>query len=107
MAVSQGHADEPELPDLHIGDHVTDAEDPSVTMLVVKTLPDTCEEYHVDDVPLADHNPSYPADDSVVEIVYPKRTDVSVPGRTYAFPRSRLQLVNPIHDFDGAEEEDR
>jgi hypothetical protein len=94
-----------ELPQLHIGDHVQDREDPDATMLVVGLPGTTAADYDVTDAKtVAGFNPRYPADDLVVEVVYPSRTDVSIDGaQQYAFPRSRLECVAAIHDVDDQE----
>lgn len=62
-----------ELPDLHVGDHVKDRDDPHATMIVVGLPPETADEYEVDGTPLTEYNHEYPADDAVVEVVYPQR----------------------------------
>lgn len=88
------------LEDLHVGDHVRDREnDDGATMLVVGLPLDPADEHSVGDATIADFNPEYPADDDVVEVVYPSRTDVDVqPLDRYGFPRSRLELVTPVHE---------
>lgn len=91
-------------PTLHVGDHVTDQEDEGAPLLVVGRSPNSADEYYVDGVRLCEYNPSYPEDDAVVEAVYPKRADVSLDtSDSYAFPRSRLELVEPIHGADDIE----
>lgn len=92
-----------ELPDLHIGDHVTDRDDPDATMIVVGLPVEDASEYTVDDAPLTEYNPEHPADDDVVEVTYPQRTDVEMQEKKYAFPRSRLRLEAAIHSRDDEE----
>lgn len=100
-----------ELPALHIGDHVADREDDDATLLVVGLPLQRAATYEIDvdgEEPktLADFNPDYPVTDHAIEVIYPDRTDVFVDEqRTYAFPRSRLRLVTPIHDRDDTEGE--
>ena len=85
-------------PELHVGDHVTDREGDAAPLLVVGKSVKQADEYYVEGMRVADYNPSYPDDDAVVEAVYPKRADVSLDtDEAYAFPRSRLRLVEPIH----------
>lgn len=89
-----------ERPPLHVGDHVTDREDDDAPLLVVGRPADEADEYHVDGVPLSEYNPSYPDDDNVIEAVYPQRSDIALDAeKTYAFPRSRLRIDEPIHDI--------
>ena len=88
-------------PELHVGDHVTDREDDDAPLLVVGKSAKTAEEYYVEGMRVTDYNPSYPEDDPVIEAVYPKRAAVSLdPSEAYAFPRSRLELVEPIHNVE-------
>ncbi|QLH78662.1 hypothetical protein HZS55_15805 [Halosimplex rubrum] len=95
--------DTDDLPQLHVGDHVQDRQeddpDEAATMLVVGTPAERADEVAVDDdLTVADVNPEFPADDHVVEAVFPQRTTVDV-GRlqTYAYPRSRLERVARLH----------
>lgn len=93
----------------HVGDHVSDDEDDDAddqTLLVVGISPKNAEEYYVsDDMTVADYNADYPTDAPVVEVCYPQRSDVEVSRcKTYAFPASRLSLVEPIHDRDAEQE---
>lgn len=92
-----------EFPQLHVGDHVTDREDPDATMLVVELPTESAGEYEFrEGTTVADANPDYPADDDVVLIVFPQRTDVTLePLTEYSYPRSGLKLETPIHDRDG------
>lgn len=91
-------------PELHVGDQVTDREDDGAPLLVVGKSVNKADEYYVEGMRVADYNPSYPDDDPVIEVVYPKRADVSLDtSKSYAFPRSRLELVEPIHDVGAIE----
>jgi len=102
-------------PDIHVGDHVhdRDADDPA-PMLVVATPASRADEYVVDgegkmEATVADYNEGYPADDGVVEVVFAQRTCADIGrAKTYAYPRSRLELDQPIHDIesDGGKEGD-
>jgi hypothetical protein len=92
---------------LHIGDHVRDrdADADAATMLVVGRAVEPADEYVIDgtgeDQTVADYNDDYPADDRVVEVVFPKRTDIDVADSPrYAYPQSRLERVSPIHDVE-------
>lgn len=90
--------------ELHVGDHVTDREVGGAPLLVVGKSANQADEYYVDGMRVADYNPSYPDDDAVVEAVYPERTAVSLDtSESYAFPRSRLELAEPIHDVERIE----
>lgn len=93
-----------DYPELHVGDHVTDREDEGAPLLVVGKSANSADEYYAEGMRVADYNPSYPDDDAVVEAVYPERAAVSLDTReAYAFPRSRLELVEPIHDDERVE----
>ena len=91
-----------ELPILDVGDHVTDRDDADEPPLVVTGLPlQLATTYLVDGTPLAEYNPEYPPEAHAIEVAYAQRTDVSLEEQqTYAFPRSRLRLVTPLHDRD-------
>jgi hypothetical protein len=91
-----------ELPILDVGDHVTDRDDADEPPLVVTGLPlARVASYDVDGTPLTEYNPEYAAEDHVIEVAYAQRADVSLEEQqTYAFPRSRLRLVTPLHDRD-------
>ena len=92
-----------ELPILDVGDHVTDRDDADEPPLVVTGLPlQRIGTYDVDGTPLAEYNSEYPREDHAIEVAYAQRTDAFLAEqRTYAFPRSRLRLVTPLHDHDG------
>jgi len=88
---------------LHVGDHVQDRDDEDdATLLVIGISPQSAQHYSVNgDQTVADYNQEYPAEDDVIEVVYPQRTtgDISALA-TYAFPRSRLELETALHDRD-------
>ncbi|WP_089650133.1 hypothetical protein [Halobacterium hubeiense] len=94
-------------PSLHVGDHVQDREDDDATLLVTGISPQPANHYTVNgDQTVADYNPDYPADDDVVEVRYPQRTTSNVSQLdTYAFPRTRLKLAEPLHARDENEVE--
>lgn len=106
---ADGSGDTDDLPPLHVGDHVADRENGDSTMLVVGVTGKAAHEYRLggSSKTVAAVNDAYPADDPVIEVVYPGREYTNVGGlKEYAFPRSRLELVTPIHDrSDGQEEE--
>lgn len=91
-------------PPLHVGDHVRDRDetDSDATMLVAELPGERADEYDIDAIgrTVAAVNPEYPPDDAVVGVCYPQRTDVELDQVVYSFPRSRLQLVAPIHDIE-------
>ena len=91
-----------ELPPLCVGDHVTDRDDPNDRPLVVTGLPpQRATTYEIKGTSLAEYNSEYPPEDPAIEVVYAQRTDVFLAEQpTYAFPRSRLRLVTPLHDRD-------
>lgn len=95
---------------LDVGDHVQDEQDPDATMLVVNLDTLQADAYELEDgLTVADVNPEYPADDDVVEVIYPNRTDLDLEGKKeFAFPKSRLEVVNRVHDRDddGSEDDD-
>jgi len=89
---------------LFVGDHVVDREDDDATMLVVGLPSESAGLYMCDETQtVADYNPEYPADDDVVECVFPQRTHNAVPDNDYAYPRSRLERVAAVHDVGGDE----
>ncbi|GGN84456.1 hypothetical protein [Haloarcula pellucida] len=94
------------LPPLHVGDRVEDRGDNGATMVVVGKQLGAAGAYDVDGWgTVADYNQDYPSDDDVIEVVFPERTTADVDRlERYAYPRSRLALVEPIHDCDGGEE---
>ena len=93
-------------PTLDVGDHVSDQEDPDATMLVVGMPLERADEYVVDGggptaATVADYNEDYPADDAVVEVIFAGAADTDVDhAKRYAYPRSRLECVTPIHGDD-------
>jgi hypothetical protein len=97
------------LPALHVGDHVQDRTDDDATLLVVGTPLEAAAEYTVTgEQTVADFNPEYDAGADVIEVIYPERTDVHLGGQQeYAFPRTRLELVAPIHDRSDAEADEQ
>lgn len=95
-------------PLIDVGDHVQDKQDPDATMLVVNLDTLRADAYELKDgLTVADNNPEYPADDDVVEVVYPNRTDLSLEDKkSYAYHKSRLEVVARVHDRDGGEDAD-
>jgi len=94
-------AAEDALATLHVGDHVTDADDDSdVTMLVVDTEPRTIAETPVDaERTVADVNPEYDPEEQNIGVVFPSRGDVLLESlQSYGYPRSRLERVQPVHE---------
>lgn len=95
-----------ELPTLRVGDHVADREDPEgATLLVVGIKAIHAADYPVGDATVADYNAEYPADDHVVQVIYPKRGAAALDltdRQSYAFPRSRLRRERAIHGRDRA-----
>lgn len=88
---------------LHVGDHVTDKEkDDDVTMIVVGRSPHTADEWRIDaDTTVADVNPEYPADDKIIEVIFPQKGDLDIDDQSrYAYPRSRLELTDAVHGDD-------
>ncbi|AHG00933.1 hypothetical protein HALLA_12200 [Halostagnicola larsenii XH-48] len=88
---------------IDIGDHVQDRDDPDSTMVVVGLPLEPANEVTArGDKTVADFNTDYPADDDVVEVVFPDRTDVEIePLTQYGYPRSRIEIVAHVHDRDG------
>lgn len=96
-----------ERPPLHAGDHVQDRDNPDAPMVVVAVSPHAAHEYRLEGTSktVAEVNEAYPANDDVVEAVYPDRDDDDLAAlKRYAFPRSRLELVTPVHDRDDEQE---
>ena len=89
-------------PPLSVGDHVEDLErDASLpaTMVVVGLSPKTADEFEfAEGMTVADANPAFPADDKVVEVVFPNSADLELDtDDKYAYPRSRLMLTESVH----------
>jgi hypothetical protein len=96
------------LPTLHVGDHVQDRDADDATMVVVGVTGTAAHEYRLggSSKTVADANEGYPADDHVIEVVYPGREYTNLSGlKEYAFPRSRLELGTPVHDRGDDQEE--
>ena len=91
-----------DLPPLDIGDHVSDREDPDATMLVVGLPLKRAATTMIDDErTVADVNPDYPETDAIVEVIFAGDADTDVDhSKRYAYPRSRLERVTPIHGDD-------
>jgi hypothetical protein len=84
-----------------VGDHVQDRDDDDATMVVVGVAVESASEYDLQPggPTVADVNEAYPSDDTVIEVVFPERTDVDISSRKqYAYPRSRLEAVARVHD---------
>lgn len=92
-----------ERPKLTLGDTVTDREKDDGTKMLVTGLPlEDADEFTAKGKTIAEHNPSYPADDTVIKIKYPTSADVELgPLREFAFPRSRLKLERRFSDHGG------
>jgi hypothetical protein len=88
-----------ELGEVHLGDHVTDVTDDDSTMVVVGLSASRADEYVAfGDTTVHDVNPEFPADDYVVEVVYPGHGLRLDTGNSYAFPRSRLRVARSAQD---------
>lgn len=90
---------------LYPGDTVRDREDDNSVLLVVATPVERADEYPASGAEtVADLNPDYPADDRVLECIYPDgaRADIDA-YRRYAFPRSRLRRVHTPREEGGDE----
>lgn len=89
-----------DLPTLHVSDTVRDRDNPDATMVVVGLDTLRADAYELEDggPTVADVNPEHPEDDDVVEVVFPSRTDMDLAEqKRYAYPRSRLVRVAPVH----------
>jgi len=96
-----------DLPQLHVADTVEDCDDPDANMLVHALPSEPACEHEIDEkgTTVANINQDYPATDDVVVVTFPQRTDSTLgPLQTYAYPRSRIRLVDSFHDGDGDEE---
>jgi len=88
-------------PELHIGDMVADKNRPDDVRLIVVGLSDLqANEKRYNGInTVADANPGYPEDDAVVLCIYSDALDnptVDPEKDSYAFPRSRLELVESV-----------
>jgi hypothetical protein len=96
------------LPALAVGDHVQDRESDEADTMVVVGLPvEAADAYEFGDgQTVADANPEYPADDAVVQVIFPEETSVDVRHHTrYSYPRSRLRRTASVLTNDGGESE--
>ena len=99
-----------DLPRIDVGDHVTDRDDPDseVTMLVYGRIVDEASSVYLPSgETVAQANPEYPPDDRVIQVVYPATHWLSLnidEEKVYSFPRSRLELVEPIHSRDDTDD---
>lgn len=102
LSLFDPESEAPDADDLpfHLGDHVRDREaEDSATMLVTRIHLTEARNHRIKgDRTVADYNPDYPADDEVITVVFPARTDTELgPLKSYAYPASRLELEAPIH----------
>lgn len=83
-----------------VGDHVIDRDMQSGSVGVVMSLPGlSADEYRLDGgISVADVNEECPDTDPVIMVRYPSRGDSDLEGSAYAYPRSRLRVVAPMHD---------
>ncbi|WP_276255484.1 hypothetical protein [Halomontanus rarus] len=95
-----------ERPKLTLGDAVTDREKEDGTKMLVTGLPlEDADAFTAKGKTIAEHNPSYPADDAVIKIKYPTAADVELgPLQEFAFPRSRLKLEHRFSDHGDRDE---
>lgn len=90
-----------DLPDLEADEHVLDRErdpkKPVATDLgiarVIDVLDTTAEEHTIEPLgtTVAELNPEYPPDDTVIAVKFISRLDGRPEGYTYEYPRSRLE----------------
>ncbi|SEH60859.1 hypothetical protein SAMN05192561_11246 [Halopenitus malekzadehii] len=103
--------DDTDLVAFHVGDHVQDCDsDDEATLLVAGVPLQRAATYQIneDGKTVADVNPDYAAEEPVVEVIYPQRTDTHLDRKqTYAFPAARLELVAPVHDRDDNTDKER
>ena len=108
-----GDQENSEVQRLHVGDHVADAEGVTDSTMIVVGIPGrTAREYRFGDgqKTVADVNPEYDQFSEVIECKIPDRTDNDLGSlKEYAYPASRLELVEPIHEIEaeGDAEENR
>jgi len=90
---------------IHVGDHVTDREDRDRKMVVTGVPPGmTADEYefkaHGSMKTVAEVNEDYPASDQVVEVKFVAKDKAYLPKEKYAYPESRLEVVNSLHSAE-------
>jgi len=97
-----GRIVEEEYKDVGIGDHVVDSDkDHGPKMLVVgRPLGVTAEEYeYKDGVTVAESNsPDHPPEAPVVEVKFIGKYDSYLDMDTYAYPITRVEVVESFHD---------
>jgi hypothetical protein len=87
------------LGEVHLGDHVRDVTGDGSTMVVVGLSASRADEYPaLINTTVHDLNPEFPADDYVVEVVYPGHGLSLDTDDTYPFPRSRLRVARSAQD---------
>jgi hypothetical protein len=102
------HERDEALPALSLGDHVSDCDGEGERMVVVGISATRADDYSLGDegadgpaggdVTVADLNIDYRSDDAVIHVVYQQHGLELDLDKTYAFPRSRLRLEQPLTD---------
>jgi len=92
------------MPALSPGDRVIDLDvlpdEPDPMMVVGIDIGPANSYTAYDDKTVADVNPDYPSDDSIVEVVYPPFDGGFEESTRYSFPRSRVRLLDPSTSAD-------
>lgn len=89
------------LPELDVGDHV-EPENSDTTTVVIRDCEESAGEYWFDaaDETVAEYNGCDP-DEAVYQVAFAGRGDGDLADlERYPYPRSRLELVEPLHDRD-------
>lgn len=102
------HGRDDALPTLSLGDQVSDCDGGGERMVVVGISATRADDYSLGDegadglaggdVVVADLNIDYRPDDAVIEVVYQQHGLQLDLDKSYAFPRSRLRLEQPLTD---------
>lgn len=84
---------------IRIGDHVSDREKDDRRAVVVRITDTPACDYQIQgEITVADVNEGYDEDETVVEVKFPDEYHASLSGKTYAYPASRLEVLNSLHD---------
>lgn len=85
--------------DIEVGDHVSDKDVDDRRAVVVRVTDIRADEYTIKgNVTVAESNEDYPEDDPVIEVRYANNHTASLTDETFAYPESRLEIENRLHD---------
>lgn len=97
--------EEDQTEELHVGDHVSHPNRDANMLVVERIFSKTAAEYEItvdgETKTLVDFHGDEHAGDDVVEVIFPKRTDVELSSQQrYAYPVGTLEVEGRLHDVD-------